>query len=534
MKSTPPVIAYSYIRFSTREQRGNTSIARQTTLRDAYVAREGLLLDDKLRLIDDGVSAHRGKHRSDKHALGQFLALVKAGRIKPGSHLIVESLDRLSREEVDEALELVLSLTRAGVRVVQLQPAEVVYAKPVEPMKLMMGIMELSRGYSESKMKSERIGAAWESKREKARATGAAVSKWCPAWLKRVGDRYELISERADAVQLIYQLSADGFGIAPIIKRLIAGGHKPFNLGRRKGERWSNSYLGRILSTRAVVGEYQPLKGGKPDGPPIPNYYPAVIDEALYYRVRAGLKHRTRQSVSSGRSTNGVNLFQGMMRHAPDGDTIEWRTFRDNRNGKTWKAHRYVNAKALVAQAKLASFPVESFEAGVLDRLREIDPREVLPAPDGVGDRVLTLSARREEIAGQLRAIEDRIVRGEALDVLVNAAKRLTAELRRVTDELVEAEMSAASPQAEAWGTAKTLIETLAEQDDQEAARLRLRQAIRRIVTGVWCLFLGNGSTRLAAVQVFFASGATRSYLIRHRPGAWNSKDRPEVPWEVR
>jgi hypothetical protein len=97
-------------------------------------------LDTSLTLRDEGVSAFTGKHREnpDEYALATFLGLVKSGRVRPGSYLIVESLDRLSREDVDEGLELLLGLTRAGIRVVQLQPTEIVYAKPVDPMKLVI------------------------------------------------------------------------------------------------------------------------------------------------------------------------------------------------------------------------------------------------------------------------------------------------------------------------------------------------------------------------------------------------------------
>src|SRR5262249_37776328 len=116
-----PGIAYSYQRFSSPEQHKGDSLRRQTTLRDQFVERNKLQLDASLRLVDAGVSGFRGRHRSDdKHALHYFLSLVKSGRIAPGSFLIVESLDRLSREDVDEALQLLLSLTNAGIKVVQL------------------------------------------------------------------------------------------------------------------------------------------------------------------------------------------------------------------------------------------------------------------------------------------------------------------------------------------------------------------------------------------------------------------------------
>lgn len=517
-------VAYSYMRFSTTEQRKGDSVRRQTALRDAFVERYKLRLDTSLTFVDAGVSGHRGRHRSsDKFALGYFLSLVKTGRIASGSYLIVENLDRLSREDVDEALELLLSLTRSGIKVVQLLPSEVVFQKPVEPMKLMMGIMELSRGNSESRMKSERIGAAWENKRQKARE-GKAISGSCPHWLRKKGDKYELIPERAAAVRLMFDLAADGFGMNGIIKRLVAGGHKPFG----RATHWSNSYIGKILSGRTALGEYQPMKGRVPCGEPIRGYYPALVDEKLYYRVQAGLKQRT--LYAGGRSVNAVNLFQGLLTHALDGDRFEFRGCTDHQRGKVYRYSRYVNALALVAQAKLVSFPVTAFETGVLSCLAEIDPMDVMPGHDSAGDEVMSLSHRFEEASQRLREIEAQLAdpeNGESIGVLVAAANKVGTAAKDLGRQLAEARTKAANPQSEVWGACQTLIEALDTAEDQEAARLRLQSAIRRVVTKAVCLFVRNGRRQIACVQLHLAgTDAIRTVFVRHRGELVNMKNR--------
>ena len=137
--------AYSYIRFSSAEQARGDSLRRQEELRDAWLAKSGAVLDTSISLRDEGVSAFTGGHRQnpDRHALAAFLELVKRGRVPRGSFLVVESLDRLSREHIRPALTLMLNLIDAGVRIVQLLPVEAVYDEKVEPMALMMAIMEL-------------------------------------------------------------------------------------------------------------------------------------------------------------------------------------------------------------------------------------------------------------------------------------------------------------------------------------------------------------------------------------------------------
>src|SRR5262245_50006352 len=159
MPTKTPAVAYSYIRWSTGEQARGDSLRRQTEKATAWCERHHVRLDTSLTLRDLGRSAFTGKHRQnpDRNALAAFLKLVEDRRIGAGSYLIVESLDRLTREHIRPALTLLLNLIEAGVRVVQLIPVETVYDDQVEPMTLMMAVMELSRGHSESKVKSERL-----------------------------------------------------------------------------------------------------------------------------------------------------------------------------------------------------------------------------------------------------------------------------------------------------------------------------------------------------------------------------------------
>src|ERR1041385_5155470 len=99
-------VAFSYVRFSTPEQLKGDSLRRQTEAAAEWCKRSGATLDTSTTYRDLGASAFKGAHRSDKAALGAFLKLAEAGRIPKGSFLIIENLDRLSREEERTALRL--------------------------------------------------------------------------------------------------------------------------------------------------------------------------------------------------------------------------------------------------------------------------------------------------------------------------------------------------------------------------------------------------------------------------------------------
>jgi DNA invertase Pin-like site-specific DNA recombinase len=94
--------AYSYLRFSTPDQQQGDSFRRHTKLAKVYATQHGLELDDQLTFQDLGISAFRSQNAKTR-ALRSFLEAVESGAIEPGSYLLVESLDRISRDSMIEA-----------------------------------------------------------------------------------------------------------------------------------------------------------------------------------------------------------------------------------------------------------------------------------------------------------------------------------------------------------------------------------------------------------------------------------------------
>jgi DNA invertase Pin-like site-specific DNA recombinase len=114
--------------------------------------------------------------------------------VPKGSFLILENLDRLSREHIQPALLLALNLLQAGIRIVQLRPAEMIFDSKSDTLQVMMMMFELARGHGESAIKSERVGKAWAQKKELARkgqaqqGRGAVAGMHCmthklPSWM---------------------------------------------------------------------------------------------------------------------------------------------------------------------------------------------------------------------------------------------------------------------------------------------------------------------------------------------------------------
>jgi DNA invertase Pin-like site-specific DNA recombinase len=521
--------AYSYTRFSSPEQAKGDSIRRQTNLRDAWLLKSGAMLDTSIVLRDAGVSAFSGGHRDnpDRHALAAFLELVKKGRIPKGSFLIVESLDRLTREHIRPALTLLLNLIDAGIRIVQLLPVEHVYDESVDPMTLVMAIMELSRGHSESKMKSERVGAAWREKKKRAK-DGEILTRAIPGWLRVEEGKFKVDPAAARSVKLIFRMTIDGHGIGAIVKHLNGKGIEP--IGRAKY--WGRSYVSKILVSRSVFGEYQPHRGHaganrKPEGKPIPNYYPAVVDETTFYAARSASSGRRGKA---GRPGKTFNLFSSLLRDALDGSTI----IRVDK-GERAAGPQFVSYFATLGKpgSTYISFPADVFETAVLSQLRELDPKEILPRDEPHADEVMALTGRLADLEARVEAIKAKLISGGDLDALTDVLRTLETDRVAVNAELALARNTATVPLRTAWDQFGTLAEVLDAAPDRDDASIRLRAALRRIVTKIDCVFVKRGRIRLAAAQIQFEGGRHRDYLIvfwpKHANAASNTPPRHVV-----
>lgn len=303
-------LAYSYIRLSTEGQLKGHGRQRQLEQPADYANKHGLQLATDAQYEDVGISAFKGANVKEG-ALGKFLDAVETGLIPKGSYLLVESLDRVSRQTILASLSLFMRIIQAGINLVTLQDGHVYPAGNTEFPDLIFSLTIMMRAHEESLTKSKRVGAAWANKR--AKATSAPLTKWCPAWLRLSKDRkhFEPIPEIVAIIQSIFDEAASGIGVFRISKRLNQKGTP--TVGKANG--WQPGYVAKILSSRAVIGEYQPCKliNGKrtPAGDPITNYYPAVIDPDLFYRVQQSKADR-RINARGRKGTYFTNLFSGL------------------------------------------------------------------------------------------------------------------------------------------------------------------------------------------------------------------------------
>ena len=238
--------AYSLIRFSTRGQADGDLFRRQFAPTRAFCERHGLTLDTSLHEFDvrkHGISAFHGENMV-KGPLAKFIALVDAGFVKPGSWLLVEEIDRLTRGVHSKAYGLCLTLFERGIKIVTLMDQEIydlesINASLEKRLKLQL---RLDSAHDYSRKLSVRIGAWWQNRREDARKGTRKASKVCPLWLEVVEGEFKPIAERIVVIIRVLEMSAAGMG-----KRKIASLLNNAKIPAFKGANgWHSSSVRRI------------------------------------------------------------------------------------------------------------------------------------------------------------------------------------------------------------------------------------------------------------------------------------------------
>ena len=307
-------VAYSYKRFSSDAQEGNDSIRRQTAIANRFIEEHpelDLVLDTTLSLTDAGVSAYKGKNLSKSGALGMFMEAVRDGLIQPGSWLLLESLDRFTRQTPRIAAFELLDLINRGIVVVTLHNGTIFRADDytdsgMEGVVNLIGALIAMQGHHQEQVaKGKRVAAAWKSNYAKAAAGGHVVTKIVPFWLAVNSERsgFNVLEDRASIVREIYERRASGDGKTKIANDLTARG-VPTSKGRGTGI-WHPSAVAKLLDSDTPSGALVNKHGERLEG-----YYPNIVSPALFQQVRA----LRQQAPVQGKATTS-HILTGLVKH---------------------------------------------------------------------------------------------------------------------------------------------------------------------------------------------------------------------------
>jgi hypothetical protein len=462
--------------------------------------------------------------------------MCKEGRIEAGTVLVIEAWDRLSRERPDKTIKLLSKLLEAGLSIGVCRLDDIFTEEDFGTHKFTTLAVFIQLAHQESKQKSERVAASWQRRRELARSEGRMMTTTLPAWLECKAEEVRPIPERAAVVKRIFDLAGRGYGHTRIVKALTEEGIRPFgehriSEGRKRSHfsgRWTRQYVDEILSDKRATGFFQPRTiDGNPEGPPIPDYLPAIVSESEFLLARAGAaKRRTK---NGPRQRKYLNLFAGLLVHARDGGGF----ILHNKGTGARVELLLVNATGREGLSRNYTFPYASFEKAILRRLREVKPEEIAPvASTSEPNRVEVLKAKLANVAQEIEGLTEDLRQGYS-PALTAVLREKEAQQKSIKEELEREQAAALCPPDRDWTAFRDLAAALESAEDPEDARIRLQSVLRRTIQSISLLITGRGAIRLAVAQVWFVSGSMREYRVYHRPPKWTGVRRKPGSWCV-
>lgn len=300
--------AYAYIRWSSERQGSGDSEHRQHGPLEEFTASTGIPVVEIT--FDRGKSAYRGSNAKKGNFRG-ILERIETGEIGRGDYLLVESIDRLTRERLITSAEMLQGILRKGIRIyttIDQKCYEV--DDPSRDLETLIMVQVIAkRANEESETKSKRIAAAWRSRHEKARQGQTIIThgKSIPFGLRVVDGVFVKVKDECDEVERLFTLMLDT-GMNSAIKEL----------NKTSKRKWTTGHIQKMIESRSTIGvltlhevQWQPngsSKKVKIDA--IEGYYPNIISPTLFWKVKDRLSERKVKNYSGKISERNFNIFQ--------------------------------------------------------------------------------------------------------------------------------------------------------------------------------------------------------------------------------
>ena len=300
--------AYAYVRYSSAIQATGDSENRQLTALDLFETNTGTPIAEVV--YDKGKSAFRGDNARSGN-FKEMLDRMDSGAIRSGDYLVVESIDRITRQRVLDGVELLQGILKKGINIyTTVDKKTYSYNDPSRDFEnLLMISLIAKRANEESETKSNRLLSVWKARKEKAKNGEVIIKKGksVPYGLRVEDGKFVIRKDEQEEIQRLFELLLQ-FGINTAITKINETSLK----------KWSNGSLNKIIKHKTVIGcmtthriEYtQDGKARKILTGYIENYYPNIIKPSLFYKVIDVMSKRKQKNWSGRRAEQDFNIFK--------------------------------------------------------------------------------------------------------------------------------------------------------------------------------------------------------------------------------
>ncbi len=531
---TQPLVI-SYTRFSSRRQAKGTSYQRQIEQAEVWCKKHGHKLDKRYRFKDLGVSAYSGAN-AENGDLRRLQDMLRSGELPKGTILIVEALDRITRQALPKAINLLMNLATSGLRIVTLSDEKEWNEDVMSDLgAFMMSVVTLYRGHQESAFKSQRLKDGFDIRR---RSYDRSAFGSAPGWLSRESKEspWQVDESKAEAVRKVFELAAQGYGSKKIAAVANAEGWPvPTRLNLTDG-RWHARMPQIILQNRAVTGEHEHrLRSheahakdwkGAPTGIVRPDYYPRIVSDELWMAARASIETRR---FNTKRDVNYYNVFSGLMYCGHCGAPIHRRN-----ETKGYSRATLFCADKLAGITSCPSSAAITADRPILDAIFKHSAGDV--RNDGVRLEIAATEADLKEKNLEISRITEAISKVGALDQLTEKLSMLSLEQAIITSSLNTLlalhQTSYLVSDFESDALEQAMEHLYVKSDDSMDYRAQLHLKIARRVETIWiwgyevALIKYYGGSEPEWVELDFKRLPSRANTM----AKWHKPPKPKTP----
>jgi len=470
--------AFSYLRFSTKDQLKGDSQRRQFELAKNYCKAHQLELYEE-PFQDLGISGYKDVVRPD---LSNLLTAIEEGRIRKGDYVILEAMDRLSRQGITKTQEILNKILSAGVYVVDIYNNLKLDKSSLNNLEYAIRVaVAADLSHKESEQKSKRLSDAWKNKQVKAKAEKVPKTKMCPSWLTLSEDRKEYIADpvKVKIINRIFELSASGLGRRKICQLLSEEKVPHIYTGSRNSEgRWYPSYLLKIFTNGAVIGRLVPTKQDNQTGKRIPDfeniiedYYPQIVSDELYFRVNSRIKGLGKTS-GGRKGANMPNLLQGIVKCQYCGRSMTYRS----KNKKKREIYFRCSENYLGRCVNSTNFRYDLVEAAVIQSLKTENIAKEPTAYSSAVNEIYTIKNKIENLTTRISNLTDAAGVPEVATKLNN----LNEERQHLSSELEKLKGNEEGVSKEVLKDAWSKLDRLKIRDE-ERSRIQINNALKAV-----------------------------------------------------
>ena len=488
--------AYSYIRFSTPEQSLGDSKRRQVDKTIEYCNQNNLNLSNDT-FYDEGISGFRGKNKIIGE-LARFLNLCKSNKIKNGSYLLCEHIDRISREKLWDAFGTVQKILNEGIVLVTLNDGKK-YSKQVLNQTDMITLMfSMFQSNEESSKKQERIQAVWKNKRNQIKNGNIVKLSQIPHWLEKSKTGEIIKNEsKSNTVIMIFDMFVNQKIGTNGIHKILNKDNVPLISNKKKSKQWHKSYIVKILKNKSVTGYThfytvnENEETNKKQRTLVPEslveIYPRLISDEMFEEAQIKLKDSTRYN--KGR-IGLVNVFSPQILRCArcnNGMIIVSKA----KNEKWVKCKSYNDG---LGCDNSFGYPYDEMEKSFFSNVKEIDFSKAFD-DNNFNSEISNLNIKIERVTTQIINCEQKIsnlldsismLNGRSKDIAIKKVNENENEIETYKKEIIDLRIKKENIESTVRQplSLQKLILSLDDEDKNksEIKRLQIKQLIHEQV----------------------------------------------------